>query len=216
MPFRLTASSHDAIRRLAIISLIGLVGCGPTEQVSKYTAPKDPVDFDLVSDEPAEGEAKVRILGAIAEAGKPGEESWYIFKFQAPQMGQTYPPKAIERHKADFEAFLKSVKFPAGGTPTWTVPAGWREVQVKTQIQRLATFRMKRSETQVDLAVSDAKGSLIENVNRWRAQQAGVEPITAAEIGAKCEVLTIDGRKVVVVDVSGPGGRGGMMSPHGK
>ena len=158
----------------------------------------------------------MRILGAIAEAGKPGEESYFFFKFQGPSLNDTYFPKAIERHKAEFDAFMKSLKFPADSKPTWTTPDGWRAVELRTQLPRIATFRMKKSETTVDFAISEQKGKLIDNINRWRAQQAGAEPITVAEIDTKCQVLTIDGRKVIVVDVSGPGGKGGMIPPFAK
>ena len=216
MPLRIAVPSRDATGRLAIILLIGLAGCRPAEQISKYTAPKDPVDTDLISDDPAPGEPTVRILGAIAEAGKPGEASYYFFKFQGPKSSDTYFPKAIERYKADFDAFLKSLKFPAGGKPTWTTPPGWRKVELKTALPRLATYRMKKSETVVDFAISELGGNLLDNINRWRAQQAGAEPITEAEIPTKCQVLTIDGHKVIVVDVSGPGGKGGMVPPFAK
>lgn len=220
MPFRTSGPSRSAPRRLWAIGffiLLTTVGCRPSDEVSKYTAPKDPIDIDLISDDPDEGQPSVRILGAIAEAGKPGEESWYIFKFQSAKPGIMYTPKAIERHKVEFDAFMASLKFPAEGNPTWTLPAGWRAVEVKTGFPRLATFRMRKSETIVDLAISDAKGSLLDNINRWRVQQAGAEAITEAEIDKKCEVKTIDGHKVVIVDVSGPGGQGGMMvPPHGK
>jgi hypothetical protein len=193
-----------------VAGLVVLAGCKPAERVTRYTAPKDPLDTDLIPDEPGENEPAVRILGAIAPAGKPGEESWYFFKFQPEQMGMTYPPKAIERHAAEFNAFIQSLKFNPDGPPSWTVPPGWREVTVRTQFKRIATFRMKKSETVVDLAVTQATGKLIDNINRWRVQQAGAEPITEAEIKTKCRVLTVDGREVVVVDVSGPGGKGGM------
>jgi hypothetical protein len=218
MPLRMYAPSRPAVARrltaaLALLA-VGLAGCQPTPGVSKYTAPKDPPDTDLVSDEPAAGEPAVRVLGAIAPAGdKP--DDWYFFKFQPPRMGDTYSPKAIERHAADFEAFLKSLKFSPDGPPVWTLPAGWKEVTVSTQIPRVATLRMKKSETTVDLAVSRASGKLLENVNRWRGQ-AGADPITEAEVETKCRVLTVDGRRVVVVDVSGPGGKGGMVPPFAK
>jgi hypothetical protein len=215
MPLRFAVSS-PAVRRLAMLSLFVLLGCGPAERVSKYTAPKDPIDTDSISDEPDPGEPTVRILGAIAQAGRPGEQSWYFFKFQPPKSSETYTPKALERHQADFEAFLQSLKFPAEGTPTWTLPSGWRTAEVKTQIPRIATLRMKKSETVVDLAISEARGSLIENINRWRNLQAGIDPITEAEIESKHRVLMIDGRKVIVVDVRGPGGKGGMMPPFAK
>ena len=217
MPLRIHGPSHTALRRLTVVCLLALLaGCRPAEQVTKYTAPKDPPDTDHISDQPDEGEPSVRILGAIVPAGKPGEESWYFFKFQPPKSGDTYPPKAIDRHAADFDAFIKSLKFNAEGPPSWTVPAGWRAVDVQTQFKRIATFRMKKSETVVDLAVTVTSGQLLANINRWREQQAGIEPVTEAEIETKNKVLTVDGRKAIVVDVSGPGGKGGMMPPHAK
>ncbi len=150
----------------------------------------------------------MRILAAIAPAGKPGEDSWYFFKMQS-------KPKAIERHAAAFDEFIKSLKFNENGPPSWTLPAGWREVGSQGK-ERIATFRMKKSETPVELSVTQFGGTLIENINRWRAQQAGAEPITQAEIDTKCRTLTVDGRKIVIVDVSGPGGKGGMKPPFAK
>jgi hypothetical protein len=208
MPLRIHAPSRPAVRRLTVVCLLALLGgCKPTEQVTKYTAPKDPPDPELVSDEPDAGEPATRILAAIAPAGdKPND--WYFFKIQS-------KPKAVERHAADFDAFIRSLKFATEGPPGWTLPAGWREVGSQSR-DRIATFRMKKSETAVDLAVTRFGGTLIENINRWRAQQAGADPITEAEIETKCRVLTVDGRRVVVVDVSGPGGKGGMMPPFAK
>jgi hypothetical protein len=209
MPSQFAGPSRNAFGRLAIILLIGLAGCKPTDQVSRYTAPKDPVDIDTISDEPEGDEPPVGVLGAIAPTGKP--DTWYFFKFQPAGMGVMYPPKALARHKEDFMTFLKSVKFPAegDGEPTWTLPKGWKQVEVRSMVQRIATLRMKKSETVVDLAVSEARGSLIENINRWRVQQVGIDPITEAEIETKCQTIMIDGRKVIVVDISGPGVKAG-------
>ena len=92
------------------------------------------------------------------------------------------------------------------------LPAGWEAVTVQTMIPRIATFRMKSDDTTIDLAVSRTGGELLANINRWRGQ-AGVSPIAEADIETKCRVLTVDGRRVVVVDVSGPGGKGGGMTP---
>ena len=209
MRLRITGPLRPAVpRRLMVaLALAVLAGCQPAPHVSKYTAPKDPVDTDLLSDEPGEGEPAVRILGAIAPAGdKP--DDWYFFKMQS-------KPKAVERHAAEFDAFIKSLKFVPTGPPSWTVPAGWREVGTQGK-DRIATFRMKKSETAVELSVTRFGGKLLDNINRWRAQQAGADPITEAEIKTKCRVLRVDGREVVVVDVSGPGGKGGMMPPFAK
>src|SRR5829696_934996 len=212
MPLRTIGPLRPA-RWLGVALLAVLAGCKPAADVTKYTAPKDPADTDQASDEPAEGEPKVRILGAIAPAADKADD-WYFFKFQGRQMGQTYPPRAIERHAAEFDAFLKSLKFRPDGPPTWTVPAGWRAVGTQTQ-DRVVTFAMKKSETPVELAVTRFGGNLLDNINRWRGQ-AGADPITEAEIETKCRVLTVDGRRVVVVDVSGPGGKGGGKPPFAK
>jgi hypothetical protein len=210
MPLRIHAPTRPAVaRRLTVALALAaavVTGCTPTPHVSKYTAPKDPVETDLISDEPAEGDPAVRILGAIVPTGQP--DDWYFFKMQS-------KPKAIERHAADFDAFVKSLKFNPDGPPSWTLPAGWREVGSQGK-ERIATFRMKKSETAVELSVTRFGGKLVENINRWRAQQAGADPITEAEIKTRCRVLTVDGREVVVVDVSGPGGKGGMMPPFAK
>ncbi|HEX3146886.1 MAG TPA: hypothetical protein VHR66_02220 [Gemmataceae bacterium] len=217
MPLRTHGLSRAARRRLTLACLLAvLTGCTPAEQVSKYTAPKDPIDFDSISDEPGKDEPPVRIVGAIVPSGAPGEDAWFVCKFQAPRMEETYSPRAIERHMADFDAFIRSLKFNKDGPPSWTVPKGWREVSVATQFKRIATFRMKKSETAVDLAVTANTGKLLDNINRWRELQAGIEPITEAEIDTKCKVLTVDGRKVVIVDVSGPGSKPGMMPPFPK
>jgi hypothetical protein len=209
MRLRILAPSRPAVvRRLGVVLAFALVGCTPAEQVSRYTAPKDPNDKDVAAADPAAGEAKVRILGAIAPAG----DEWYFFKFQGLKSTDTYPPKLIEPHAAEFDAFLNSLKFPANGPPTWTLPAGWEQVTVQTDLARVATFRMKSDVKTVDLAVTKFGGQLLININRWLGQ-AGVKPITEADIDTKCRVLTVDGRRVVVVDVSGPGGKGGAMMP---
>jgi hypothetical protein len=205
MRLRFPGISRPTLRRLAVVSLSALaVGCRPAEQITKYTAPKDPPDVDLISDAPGEDENKRRILGAIVSTGKP--DDWFFFKTDS-------KPKAVERHVAEFDQFIQSLKFNNDARPAWTVPKGWREVSVESQIKRIATLRMKKSETVVDLAISQASGKLLENINRWRELQAGIAPITEAEIESKCRVLMVDGRKVYVVDVSGPGAKGGGMMP---
>ncbi len=219
MPFRKPGASRLASHRLAIVAVFAAVltsGCRPPEGVSKYTAPKDPIDLDLISDEPGPGDDSVRVLGAIVEGDSP--DQWNFLKFQPANSGGFYPPKALARHKPEFDAFVASLKFPKDGPMKWTVPAGWKSVEVRTGIPRLATFRMKKSETIVDLAISQIGGVLLENINRWRVQQAGVDGIKESEIATVYPPRTIDGRKVWIVDVSGPGPKpgAGMVPPFAK
>ena len=127
MRLRTTGWSRPAVaRRLGAVLVLALAGCTPAEQVSKYTAPKDPNEKDAAADEAPAGEAKVRILGAMAPAGdKP--DDWYVFKFQGLKSTDTYPPKLVAPHAAEFDVFLRSLKFPANGPPTWTCRPGGRQ-----------------------------------------------------------------------------------------
>ena len=192
---------------LIVVCATMIVGCKPPEQISKYTAPKDPLDLEAVSDEPGPGEPKVRILAAIAPVGDAKANDWYFFKIQT-------VPKAGERHAKEFDEFLKSLKFAANGPPAWKLPEGWREAANRPE--RIATIRMKKSQTTVELTVTRFGGDLLANINRWRHLQAGLDEIKAEEIDTACRILTIDGRKVIVVDVSGPGGKAGTMPPFAK
>jgi hypothetical protein len=211
MSLGIHALSRPAVaRRLGIVFALVLAGCGPTEHISKYTAPKDPQEKEVAAEEQPTGDERVRILGAIAQGEEPND--WYFFKFQGPKATDTYSPKQIASHVAEFDSFLQSLKFPPNGPPTWTLPAGWESVTVQTMIPRIATLRMKSDDTNVDLAVSRTGGELLANINRWRGQ-AGLNPIAAADIESRCRFLTVDGRKVVVVDASGPGGKGSAMTP---
>lgn len=187
-------------RAAALLTVAVLVGCEPAPQVSRYTAEKDP--YAKAVDEPVPGEPRDRILGAIAPAG--GKDQWYFLKI-------TSTPKAIEPRLAEFDAIVASLKF-AGDTATWTLPPGWKEVVVKSTVPRMATLRSETDGKIVDLAVSQIGGDLLENINRWR-DQVGQPAITADEIKTKCRTMTVDGREVIIVDVSGTLKGGPMMPP---
>jgi hypothetical protein len=207
--------SPIAWRRWAIVLFSAWVfattGCGPREQIAKYSAPKDPATQNNASDAAEPGEPEARILAAIVAVDKPEANNWYFFKFAAPPKSVA-PPKAVDRHQAAFVEFIQSLKFPPGGKPTWSLPKGWREIE---KPMRLATLTMKSSETPLELAVTQFGGPLLDNINRWH-DQVGAPTIKAEEIEKKCKILTVDGKKVYIVDVSGPGGKGGMMPPFAK
>ncbi len=114
------------------------------------------------------------------------------------------PAEAVAKQEAAFDAFLSSIQFTdqADRPVTWVLPEGWREGPKKNT--RYATILTSPSDDAVELAVSTARGSLLDNVNRWRRDQLGLEELKADELGTVCsEVTTKQDKKLTRVDLSG-------------
>jgi hypothetical protein len=176
--------------------LLGSAGCGPNEDITRTTEPR----IEYAKPQPAEKETiptakiAIRLLAAIAPAADGG--SWF-FKL----MG---PAEMVAKQEAAFDAFLSSIQFTgqADRPVTWVLPEGWREGPKKNT--RYATILTSPSDDAVELAVSTAKGSLLDNVNRWRRDQLGLDELKADELGTVCgEVTTKQGKKLTRVDLSG-------------
>jgi len=85
------------------------------------------------------------------------------------------------------------------GEVGWTVPDTWHEVETTVQM-RVATL-MTDSGVEVALtAFPGDVGGLLANVNRWRGQ-VGLEPTD--EQGAEDSIERVDGKEIIVVDVTG-------------
>lgn len=106
------------------------------------------------------------MLGAIVPNGDNG---WY-FKF-------LNDPSQVLPQKLTFRSWVESVKFDAGGKPTWTLPAGWQEESVDNGItyarlildnglQATVTMLPGRGGNEVQQWTS----SVVADVNRWRGQ----------------------------------------------
>lgn len=202
---------------IAVTLSLFLHGCDSKPPIRSYTVPKyqeeaeeyNPADSDV----PEPGTPKFRVLAALAPATAMGND-WFFFKLRPAGGGVSaaLSPKAAARHEADFRDFLASLKFTDGKNPTWTVPAGWK--LDKPQQGRIATFKMKKSDTLVELTVTRFGGSLLDNVNRWRTNDAGVNPLTELELPKETEVITsADGKKITLVSVLGDGPKGDPKQP---
>jgi hypothetical protein len=189
--------------------LFASAGCRPGDEISRVTEPRD----DFGKREAAKGnpaaEAKIptRLLAVIAPA--PEGQSWF-FKL----MG---PAELVGRQESAFDAFVSSIKFTdqQDKQVTWVLPEGWREGPKKPI--RYATILPCPEDDTVELAVTLFGGGLLENVNRWRVQQLGLEAVKQDQLDTVCrEVQTIQGKKVMRVDLSGMAPKGPVMPPFMK
>lgn len=167
--------------------------------------------FDLAGT----GGAAQRIIASVLHR----ENTAWFFKI-------TGASELVEKNKAAFIAFLKSVEFggspalpmnmsqlppshpaiseknvavPPSDKPSWTVPAGWSDAPL-TQFL-IAKFSIAAADGEAAVNVSSLTGQgggLAANVNRWRGQ-LGLPPISEI-ISTEIEV---PGGKATVVDYSG-------------
>ncbi|MGL6097594.1 MAG: hypothetical protein ACRC7O_17570 [Fimbriiglobus sp.] len=193
-------------RRLVALSFCLAVGCAPAENIRTYTVPKataPAVEKPTLPGMPAPvAGGPVRLLGAIVPVGGSSR----FVKFSGPDA-------RITPHESAFDGFVKSLTVPAAanGELGFTPPAG--ATQVAGKMMRQTTFQFGPPGETVDLYISDPfGGSLLENVNRWRGE-AGLDPVTEAELPTVTSELNLGGTKAFKVDFRGPGGKGGMMTP---
>ncbi len=184
-------------------------GCSEKPAIRSYVVPK----YQEEEPEPEQGPPKYRVFGAIAPADDSGN-NWFFFKLRPVGGGisAALSPEEVALHEMEVREFLASLKFPEGQNPTWTVPKSWSLGPVREG--RIATFLMKKSQTEVELSITRFGGSLLSNVNRWRTNDAGVEPLTEADLAKQTETLTsADGKPITLVSVFGNGPKGGPKQP---
>ncbi len=183
---------------LLLLPLLLLAGCQGGDDIRHYQVPRP---------KPREQD---RLLGAILPQ-KEGQ-SWF-FKFVG-------PASVVTEHQKDFSGFLQTVRLDdkAEAEPTWKLPPGWKEE--KGQGFRFATLRFGPEQT-LEMTVGRAGGSVLANVNRW-LDQSGLGSAGSEEDLREKKVIqevTINDRKVILVDILGPGGarskRGMARAPVG-
>ncbi len=166
-------------------------------------------DEEYQAIEEVTGPEKERFLAAVVPAG---DGYFWTVRFKA-------NTAIVNHYEEDFYTFLKSLKLPAtsNDAPKWEIPKGWR---ISTPSDRMAAgFRWVTLHTgpknkPVEMYLSKpASGSMLENVNRWRTSFVGIDPITNEELPALLKPFDIDGTKASIIDLRGPGGKGGMTPP---
>jgi hypothetical protein len=184
------------------LAATALAGCQNNDEIRRYQVPRVEAP-------------RIRMLGAMI----PHEDRAWFFKILG-------PAQAVAEHKDRFEQFIRSVRFTGKGeTPlTWTVPDDWQEepeAAKKPQLpgpERYATFRLPSKEHDLELTVIPLKRegkaeSVLDNVNRWRAQFVGLPEVAEDELGKVTTELKIGDVVATLVDMTGPGPRRAGMRP---
>jgi hypothetical protein len=193
------------IRAVAVALLAAVVcvasGCKPDDEIRSYSVPKEPTAKEKKPDTPPDGADKVRMRVAVVPTN---DGYFWTVRFLA-------PTPVVDQYSADFDALVDSLKLPATsqGRPTFTIPAGWREGTAPSKMAadlRVVTLHTGPKEKPVEMYVSTpVKEDLLGNVNRWRVQFVGLRAVTEAELKDLVQERTVDGRKVTLIDLRGPG-----------
>jgi hypothetical protein len=148
-----------------------------------------------------------------ADTGDPNGQSWWFFKLSG-------KADVVAKFEAEFNTLIDSVRTSSDEKKpiTWTLPPGWSEGE--GNMVRYATLKAPGGAAEV--AVSRAGGILRANVQRWWGQLWGKDKeddVTAANLPDYTKQRLIDGRLVIMVDMSGPKDPNAnvpkMMNPHG-
>ncbi|MCH7751760.1 MAG: hypothetical protein IH898_06345 [Planctomycetes bacterium] len=182
-------------------------GCQRREGVSTYTtkqesASRSPTDF------PALARQLDHTLAAILPQG---DQAWF-FKMAG-------PAPAVERRRADFLAFLKTVApaATAGAPPTWQLPEGWEEKGASQM--RVATLVVPDDDGPLEIAVSslpltdDWDDFLERNVNRWLGQ-LGQGPLAGATIKKLIDEVATAAGPATVIELVGVRKDSSRGNPH--
>jgi hypothetical protein len=186
-----------ACRLFIFGALAILAGCQKEEDVRHYTTPKEqalPAAAAETGDRPLQ-----HLLGAIIPRG---DDLW-VFKLMGPDA-------AVKGHEAEFEAFMDSVAFKDGAKePSFKAPESWRKSE-GTRFS-VAAFHVGPEPQAPELTVTPSRGSVFDNINRWRGQ-LGLKPADAEEIKRTSKEKKLGKDTAVLVDLTGTGG-GGMGQP---
>jgi hypothetical protein len=194
------------LRRIwpAFIALATAAGCGPREEISRYTASKPELIDPTLTAAPAEARPQ-QTLGAIVLTGQSG---WF-FKV-------TGDPKTVEPRREDFSNFVKQVRFSKGPEPqpSWELPEGWKELPGDSF--RFATIEMPTDGAPLSISVSmlplndfSREEFVLKNVNRWRGQ-VGLESVNEAQLVDTSETSKIGEHDAFFVSLVGESNGGGM------
>lgn len=184
--------------RAFVLGLGGVIGCQESEGIREYAAPKDAV----AKMAPAAKAGPTRILAAII----PRQDATWFVKL----MG---PVAQLEKQGDVFQKLVQSFKFEKPEAPTFETPTGWTPGEPNSQ--RFATLKLPAELGALEATIiklGPQAGSNLDNINRWRGQ-VGLSPVDEKELATTTKEIEVAGSKVIVLDVTGPGG--GKSGPMG-
>jgi hypothetical protein len=156
---------------------------------------------------PAPAGKPARMLAAIAQLPSV---TWTI-----KSMGS---PESIAKIEPQWNEFLSSLKFEEQAKPTFTLPPDWRDTGQSSQFRDvILAIESVSPPLEVVFTAMPADFDLVANVNRWRNQQLGLQPITAAELPGQLAERRAGEVPILVFDATGTANQppGGGMSMAG-
>jgi len=201
---------------LLFVVLIGSIGCGRHDEITRYTIEVSQAPGELQSlaaGTPSKNAAPSQMLAAIV----PKDNQTWFFKLVG-------PPPAVNRQQDDFATLVKSVRFAGEmALPAWELPAGWR--QRGASGMRYATIEVEEEDRKLEITVIplETMGELDEyvksNINRWRGQ-LGLAPVAEIALGDDADgsgstrrFELSDGTAVTMVNLIGQGSGGPQTTP---
>lgn len=88
----------------------------------------------------------------------------------------------------------------------YTVPEGWKEVPSTSEF-RVASFEVGSDGKRADVSISPfagTAGGLLRNVNRWRYEQLGLDPIDEEQLRSDLRQIEVAGSAGNYIELVGP------------
>jgi hypothetical protein len=181
-----------------------LVGCGESDEIRRYRAPKAAVVSTPAeppaAHSPLDASFPQRMLGAII----PIEGSAWFFRMNG-------DPEQLQPHVATFKQWLQSIRFE-NAQPRWELPDQWRMMPASGM--RFATILPDPQRDDVELTViplpidGDREQAILANINRWRSQLS-LSPIDQSQLSATTEAIPLEGLTAIFVDLISENRSGG-------
>jgi hypothetical protein len=179
-----------------ILLALLLVGCGESDEIRRYRAPKATVVNTAVEPPAAHSaldtSSPQRMLGAII----PIEGYAWFFRMNG-------APEQLQPHVAPFRQWIASIRFE-NEKPRWQLPDQWRLMPASGM--RFATILPDPQSDDVELTViplpidGDPQQAILANINRWRGQ-LNMSPIDQTQLSATTEAIPLEGLTAVFVDL---------------
>lgn len=203
-------------RCVALAVALAVAGCSESETIRVLDEPKTPPAATPTV--PAE-QKQYRTLAAMVPGDSGGKETayWWFFKMSG-------KAEAMAKYEADFDKIIATVHSSASETEpiTWELPPGWKRTEGGGSgfAKRYATLTAPGGDAEI--AISQAGGSVLINVQRWWGQLWGGDKqseITPIMLDTLVRQQIVKGRLILRVDLYGPkdpnAKRPMMMNPHG-
>jgi hypothetical protein len=189
---------------------LAVAGCSDAEAIRVLEEPKPSKPAPAAI---PEEQKQYRTLAAMVPADTGGKEGahWWFFKMSG-------KAELIAKYEADFDKLIATVRSSSNEAEpvSWELPSGWQRTEGSAM--RFATLKPLSGE--VEVAVSQAGGSVVSNAQRWWGHLWGAdkaEEITPVNLDTVVQRQIVKGRLILRVDMSGPKDPNGArpkMNPH--